>query len=171
MREELRLGNPSPISQRLYNMLTEVKENENQAMLFLNRRGYSSHISCKECGEVLECPRCSVSLTHHTSGGVSRLICHTCGYRTPTPRACPSCSADALSFRGFGTQKLESEMSKYHTTPRKAACRFSAARASASAIRPSRCSIRPWICKHARKTSSAGRHRSFSTRWIIVMAC
>ena len=113
MREELRLGNPSPISQRLYNMLTEVKENENQAILFLNRRGYSSHISCKECGEVLECPRCSVSLTHHTSGGVARLICHTCGYRTPTPRECPSCSAEALSFLGFGTQKLESEMSKY----------------------------------------------------------
>ena len=113
MREELRLGNPSPISQRLYNMLTDVKENENQAILFLNRRGYSSHISCKECGEVLECPRCSVSLTHHTSGGVGRLICHTCGYRTPTPRACPSCSAEALSFLGFGTQKLESEMSKY----------------------------------------------------------
>ena len=113
MREELRLGNPSPISQRLYNMLTDVKENENQAILFLNRRGYSSHISCKECGEVLECPRCSVSLTHHTSGGVGRLICHTCGYRTPTPRTCPSCSAEALSFLGFGTQKLEAEMSKY----------------------------------------------------------
>ena len=113
MREELRLGNPSPISQRLYNMLTEVKENEKQAILFLNRRGYSSHISCKECGEVLECPRCSVSLTHHTGGGVARLICHTCGYRTPTPRACPSCSAEALSFLGFGTQKLEAETSKY----------------------------------------------------------
>ena len=79
----------------------------------MNRRGYSSHISCKECGEVLECPRCSVSLTHHSSGGVGRLICHTCGYRTPTPRTCPSCSAEALSFLGFGTQKLESEMSKY----------------------------------------------------------
>ena len=113
MREELRLGNPSPISQRLYNMLTDVKDEGNQAILFLNRRGYSSHISCKECGEVLECPRCSVSLTHHTAGGVGRLICHTCGYRTPTPRTCPSCSADALSFLGFGTQKLEAEMSKY----------------------------------------------------------
>ena len=112
MREELRLGNMSPISQRLYNMLTDVKENENQAILFLNRRGYSSHISCKECGEVLECPRCSVSLTYHSYGG-GAMLCHMCGYRMPTPRACPSCSADALSFLGFGTQKLESEMSKY----------------------------------------------------------
>ena len=113
MREELRLGNPSPISQRLYNMLLDVKENENQAILFLNRRGYSSHISCKECGEVLECPRCSVSLTYHSVGGQSSLHCHMCGYRSPSPRACPSCSAEALSFLGFGTQKLESEMSKY----------------------------------------------------------
>ena len=112
MREELRLGNPSPISQRLYNMLTDVKENDNQAILFLNRRGYSSHISCKECGEVLECPRCSVSLTFHSHGG-GAMLCHMCGYRMPTPRACPSCSAEALSFLGFGTQKLESEMSKY----------------------------------------------------------
>ena len=112
MRQELRLGNPSPISQRLYSMLTDVKENENQAILFLNRRGYSSHISCKECGEVLECPRCSVSLTYHSYGG-GCMLCHMCGYRMPTPRACPSCSADALSFLGFGTQKLESEMSKY----------------------------------------------------------
>ena len=113
MREELRLGNLSPISQRLYSMLTDVKENENQAILFLNRRGYSSHISCKECGEVLECPRCSVSLTYHSSLDGGFLLCHLCGYRTKTPRACPSCSSDALSFLGFGTQKLEAEMSKY----------------------------------------------------------
>ena len=112
MREELRLGNTSPISQRLYNMLLGVKENENQAILFLNRRGYSSHISCKECGEVLECPRCSVSLTYHSHAG-GLMLCHMCGYRMPAPRACPSCSAEALSFLGFGTQKLESEMSKY----------------------------------------------------------
>ncbi len=113
MREELRLGNPSPISQRLYNMLNDVKEKEKQAILFLNRRGYSSQISCKECGEVLECPRCSVSLTYHTntSGGV--MLCHMCGYRMPTPRECPSCGSDDLSFLGFGTQKLESELNKY----------------------------------------------------------
>ena len=113
MRQELRAGNLSPISQRLYSMLTDVKENENQAILFLNRRGYSSHISCKECGEVLECPRCSVSLTYHSNMQGGLLLCHLCGYRAPTPRACPSCSADALSFLGFGTQKLEAEMSKY----------------------------------------------------------
>ena len=113
MREELRLGNPSPISKRLYDMLNDVKEREEQAILFLNRRGYSSQISCKECGEVIECPRCSVSLTYHsnTSGGM--LLCHLCGYRMPSPRSCPSCNSDALSFLGFGTQKLEAEMNRY----------------------------------------------------------
>ena len=113
MREELRLGNISPISKRLYDMLNDVKENEEQAILFLNRRGYSSQISCKECGEVIECPRCSVSLTYHsnTSGGM--LLCHMCGYRTPSPKACPSCNSDSLSFLGFGTQKLEAEMNRY----------------------------------------------------------
>lgn len=113
MREEMRLGNVSPISKRLYDMLTDMREKGNQAILFLNRRGYSSQISCRECREVLECPRCSVSLTYHsgTSGGM--LLCHMCGYRMPTPRACPSCGAESLSFLGFGTQKLESEMHKY----------------------------------------------------------
>ena len=113
MREELKLGNPSPISQRLYNMLTDVKEDGNQAILFLNRRGYSSQISCKECGGVIECPRCSVSMTYHSSVNGGHLLCHLCGYRMQTPRTCPSCSSDNLSFLGFGTQKLEAEMSKY----------------------------------------------------------
>ncbi len=113
MREELRLGNLSPISVRLSSMLKGVKENGEQAILFLNRRGYSSHISCKECGEVLECPRCSVSLTYHTDNNGGSLLCHLCGFRQPTPRACPSCGSDRLSFLGFGTQKLESELDKY----------------------------------------------------------
>ena len=113
MREELRLGNTSAISRRLLQSLEDVKEREEQAILFLNRRGYSPHISCKECGEVLNCPRCSVSLTYHTGGEHGRLLCHLCGYSIPTPRECPSCGADKLSFLGFGTQKLESELNKY----------------------------------------------------------
>ncbi len=113
MREELRLGNPSPISQRLYNMLSDVKDRGDQAILFLNRRGYSSQINCKECGEVLECPRCSVSLTYHTNNSGGMMLCHLCGYRMPTPRSCPSCGSAELSFLGFGTQKLEAELDKY----------------------------------------------------------
>ena len=113
MREELRLGNVSPISKRLYDMLNDVREKEEQAILFLNRRGYSSQISCKECGEVIECPRCSVSMTYHSNTVGGSLLCHLCGYRAPSPRSCPSCNSDSLSFLGFGTQKLEAEINKY----------------------------------------------------------
>ena len=113
MREELRLGNTSPISDRLLKSLNDVYDEDRQAIIFLNRRGYSSQISCKGCGEVISCPRCSVSLTHHATAGGGKLLCHLCGYEEPMPRKCPSCESDKLSFLGFGTQKLEGELNKY----------------------------------------------------------
>ena len=113
MREELRLGNTSPISDRLLKSLNSVYENENQAILFLNRRGYSTQINCRECGEVLSCPRCSVSLTYHADRDGGKLLCHMCGYTDRVPKACPSCNAEKLAFLGYGTQKLESELNKY----------------------------------------------------------
>ena len=113
MREELRLGNTTPVSDRLARSLETVKESGEQAILFLNRRGYSSQISCKECGEVITCPRCSVSLTHHTDRGGGKLLCHLCGYSQRMPRVCPSCTSDKLSYLGFGTQKVEGEIEKY----------------------------------------------------------
>ena len=88
-------------------------ENGEQAILFLNRRGYSSQVSCKSCGEVLLCPRCSVSLTYHSGAGGGRLLCHLCGHAEPVRHTCPSCSSDKLSFIGYGTQKLEGELEKY----------------------------------------------------------
>jgi primosomal protein N' (replication factor Y) len=113
MREELRLGNTSPISERLLKALSTVYEREQQAILFLNRRGYHSQISCKKCGEVLTCPRCSVSLTHHTGRGGNKLLCHLCGYTEPPVAACPSCGGEDLSFLGYGTQRVEGDLSKY----------------------------------------------------------
>ena len=113
MREELRLGNTTPISDRLLNSLNAVHESEKQAILFLNRRGYNSQISCKNCGEVISCPRCSVSLTYHTNADGGKLLCHLCGYTERTPRVCPSCSSDSLSFLGFGTQKVEGTLGEY----------------------------------------------------------
>ena len=113
MREELRLGNTTPISQRLLRSLEDVYENEEQAIIFLNRRGYSSQVSCKSCGEVISCPRCSVSLTYHSSSGGGRLLCHLCGHAEPVKKKCPACSSDKLSFLGYGTQKLEGELEKY----------------------------------------------------------
>ncbi len=112
MREEIRAGNTSPISDRLLKTLNKVYEDEKQAIIFLNRRGYSSEISCKECGEVISCPRCSVSMTYHSDKG-GRLLCHLCGYTDRVMKCCPSCGADKLSFLGYGTQKLEGELGKY----------------------------------------------------------
>ena len=113
MREELKSGNATPISKRLYDELSGVYDREEQAILFLNRRGYSSQISCKACGEVISCPRCSVSLTYHSGADGGRLLCHLCGYTERVPKRCPACDADKLSFLGFGTQKLEGEIGKY----------------------------------------------------------
>ena len=112
MREELRLGNTGAISERLLNCLKDVYEEDEQAILFLNRRGYNSQISCKGCGEVLSCPRCSVSLTYH-KGGAGKLMCHLCGYTSPVLHKCPSCDGENLSFVGCGTQKVEDELLKY----------------------------------------------------------
>ncbi len=113
MREELREGNTSPISQRLLETLAETKEKDEQAILFLNRRGYNSQISCKDCGEVISCKRCSVSLTHHVGRDGGSLRCHLCGHRERVPRKCPSCDSENISFLGFGTQKVESELEKF----------------------------------------------------------
>ena len=112
MREELRLGNVTGISERLLRSLEETKEKGEQAILFLNRRGYNSQINCKSCGEVISCPRCSVSLTYHAKGG-GKMLCHFCGHTEPVPKKCPSCSAPELSFVGAGTQKIESEIETY----------------------------------------------------------
>ena len=111
MREELRLGNMSPISQRLQRELASVYDKEEQAILFLNRRGYNSQVSCKSCGDVITCPRCSVSLTYHNSVEGGKMLCHLCGYSSGVYRICPSCESDKLSFLGYGTQKVEAELS------------------------------------------------------------
>ncbi len=113
MREELRLGNTTPLSERLVKSLEQVGERNEQAILFLNRRGYNSQVSCKSCGDVISCPRCSVSLTYHTGVGGGKMLCHLCGYTSPVARVCESCGSDNLSFLGYGTQKVEAELSKY----------------------------------------------------------
>lgn len=109
MREELRLGNLTPLSKRLFDELEGVRERGEQAIIFLNRRGYSAQISCKECGEVITCPRCSVSLTYHSAG--NKLLCHLCGHTSGVPRSCV-CGSDKLSFLGYGTQKIEGELER-----------------------------------------------------------
>ena len=112
MRAELQSGHRSPLSRRLLAALEETIARGEQAILFLNRRGYSTALQCKRCGEVPTCPHCSVSLTYHV-GENRGLLCHSCGYRTEVPRACPSCGESTLSHVGYGTEKVESDLACY----------------------------------------------------------
>ncbi len=109
MREELRNGNRSPVGERLREALIEAKAADKQAILFLNRRGYNSAVTCLGCGEAISCPHCSVSLTYHADGG-GYLLCHMCGYKQFPPRVCPACGSTHLSYIGCGTEKAESEL-------------------------------------------------------------
>jgi len=116
-------GNLSPMSETLIRAVAEAKDSGRQSILFLNRRGYSHFAMCRMCGEVVECPHCSVSLTYHTKNGarvandtLSRakngyLICHYCGYRREVPTLCPSCGSEHIAFLGYGTQKIENDLS------------------------------------------------------------
>ncbi len=109
MRVEMRGGNLSPISHTLQDALEEVSARGEQAILFLNRRGYNASLQCKNCGTVFTCPHCSVALTYHAAPA-PHMHCHLCGHRAAPPRECPTCHATQISYVGFGTQKAESEM-------------------------------------------------------------
>lgn len=110
MREELNNGNRSVFSQRLQKEIIRNKETGQQTILLLNRRGHSSFVLCRNCGHVIKCKYCSVSLTYHASGG--RLICHYCGYTEKVPGECPKCKSKYIRNFGIGTQKLEEEVKK-----------------------------------------------------------
>ena len=104
LREELRAGNRSIFSRRLQELMEDRLGKGEQIMLFLNRRGYSSFVSCRSCGEALSCPHCDVSLTLHWNG---RLKCHYCGYEILMPERCPSCGSPYIAGFGTGTQRIE----------------------------------------------------------------
>lgn len=107
MREELRRGNGGSISSVLYDELAGNLERGEQSILFLNRRGSARMLLCGECGEVPQCPRCSVPMTYHSANG--RLMCHYCGHSEPAYERCPSCGG-MMKHVGSGTQKVEDEL-------------------------------------------------------------
>lgn len=107
LREELKAGNRSLFSRSLSQNIERVLSAGEQVILFLNRRGTATFIQCRDCGFVLQCRRCEVTLTYHLDQGV--LACHQCNYRIPVPRICPRCSSQRIKFLGAGTQKLEQE--------------------------------------------------------------
>lgn len=114
MREELRAFNRSVFSRRLQEALDETLGRGEQAILFLNRRGYNTFVLCRACGEAITCPNCAVALTYHLPGPGAphpqRLECHYCGHMAPVPRTCPSCGSDKIRYLGAGTERVEAEL-------------------------------------------------------------
>jgi primosomal protein N' (replication factor Y) len=103
------------IGKRLEQETKKNIENKEQTIMFANRRGYNSFLSCRSCGTVYTCPNCSVSLTYHAYSGSERkerLICHYCGYVSLPPKICTACGSKHIGFFGFGTQKLQDEISE-----------------------------------------------------------
>ncbi|HWK22210.1 MAG TPA: primosomal protein N' [Ureibacillus sp.] len=111
MRDELKKGNRSMFSQSLIESIKVRLERKEQIVLFLNRRGYSSFVLCRDCGTVLQCENCDISLTYHRKN--EKCKCHYCGYEIPVPKTCPQCQSDHIRFFGTGTQKVEEELAKF----------------------------------------------------------
>ncbi|MCL1877514.1 MAG: primosomal protein N' [Defluviitaleaceae bacterium] len=109
MRSEMRRGNTSVFSRDFQTALAETIAEGRQAILFLNRRGYSSFVSCRWCGHVMGCENCRVNHTYHADKG--RLLCHYCGEGTAMPSRCPICESEHIKKYGTGTQKVEEEIS------------------------------------------------------------
>ncbi len=110
MRQELAIGNKSMFSEILKEKICENLKNKKQTILFVNRRGYSTFIMCRDCGYVVKCPNCSIALTYHNFGNV--LKCHYCGHEEPITKVCPDCGSSKIKYFGTGTQKVESEIEK-----------------------------------------------------------
>ena len=108
MKEELKYGNRSFLSNKLKLQIEEEIKNNNQVILFLNRRGYSSFVSCRECGYVFKCKHCDISLTYHKKQNIGK--CHYCGYEEVIPQKCPECESKYVKAFGLGTEKIEEEI-------------------------------------------------------------
>ena len=114
LREELKAGNRSILSVQLQELMEDRLKKGQQMMLFINRRGFNSFVSCRACGEAIKCPRCDVALTYHqqTIQAQRQLVCHYCGYTTAMPKQCPSCKSNMIAGFGTGTEKVEEEIKK-----------------------------------------------------------
>ena len=101
-------NNFSHLTQVLLDEIKHCIDRGEQTILFLNRRGFSTFVTCKNCAETIKCPHCDITLTYHKSNKMLR--CHYCGYATPLPKVCPNCGEEALSDLGVGTEKIEEEL-------------------------------------------------------------
>ncbi len=105
MRQELKEGNLTIFSKLLYEKIIDTLERKEQIILFQNRRGYANFLSCRECGSVIKCPKCAISMTYHK--GIEKLVCHYCGRKLPIPKTCPQCESKYMKYFGIGTEQVE----------------------------------------------------------------
>ncbi len=110
LRKELASGNRSTLSVSLYSAIEENLKNKKQTILFLNRRGYSTFVMCRECGYTVKCKHCNIAMTYHIKS--NKLKCHYCGYELRNITECPQCKSKNIKYFGTGTQKLEEEILK-----------------------------------------------------------
>jgi len=110
MRGETKLGRTGTFSRQLTEGITDCLAAGNQAILFLNRRGFSTFVMCRECGFSLRCPDCAVSLTYHY--GTKRMLCHHCDHGEPVPDLCPSCGGIEIGFHGLGTERVADQVQR-----------------------------------------------------------
>jgi len=117
MRQEfLETRKLATFSRRLVDMIAERLEKGEQTMLLLNRRGFSSFVACRACGEKMECVNCAVTLTYHQRD--RRMLCHYCNYAHKVPTVCPKCGSEYLNFIGTGSEKVEEELHRDFPTAR-----------------------------------------------------
>lgn len=114
LREELAKGNKSMISTRLYDEIQKNLEDKKQTILYLNRRGFSTFVMCRNCGYTVKCKNCNINLTYHSN--TNKLKCHYCGYEEKLVTKCPNCESEQIRYFGTGTQKLEYEIKKLFPT-------------------------------------------------------
>ncbi|MEA2656876.1 MAG: hypothetical protein QOI23_2241, partial [Chloroflexota bacterium] len=110
MRDEAAAGNRQPLSRRLLEVVNRTLENEEQVILYLNRRGMSTFVLCRDCGKSVQCLGCSVALVQHAE--IDGLVCHYCGYSRAMPSVCDYCGSRNIRGLGMGTQRLESMVKK-----------------------------------------------------------
>lgn len=110
LRNEIRSGNKSPISTELQAEITTVMNNKRQALLFLNRRGTSTFVSCRDCGFVKLCPNCSIPLVCHINDATEILSCHHCGHTEKSLTTCPQCGSPRIKYFGAGIDRIEKEV-------------------------------------------------------------
>lgn len=118
MVNEVKKGNYSPISEKLNQAILSILEEKKQAVIFLNKRGFSGTTMCKGCGHIFECPNCSVNMKMHQKNFNKKLICHFCGHLAKFPEVCPQCEIENFEFRGWGTQQVEEILKKNYPNAR-----------------------------------------------------